>query len=73
MNRIKVQSNGLLSVGYEPDAEVLELEFPCKTIHEYHKVHPVVYMGLMYTESKEAYFDKHIKDKFYYRIVKTAL
>jgi len=70
MTRIKVHSNILLSVGYEPDSELLELEFPNNGVYEYHKVHPVIYMGLMHTEAKEAYFDKHIKDKFRYNVVR---
>jgi hypothetical protein len=70
MKRIKVQSDALLSVGYEPDSEVLELEFPCKTVYEYHKVQPLIFMGLMQTNSKQAYFDKHIKDQFHYILVK---
>lgn len=72
MTRIKVHSNILLSVGYEPDSELLELEFPNNGIYEYHKVHPVIYMGLMHTEAKEAYFDKHIKDKFLYNVVRES-
>jgi len=72
MTRIKVHSTTLLSVGYEPDSELLELEFPGKTIHEYHKVHPVIYMGLMHTDTKEDYIDKHIRDKYKYRMVKES-
>ena len=72
MTRIKVNSDKLLSVGYEPDSELLELEFMCKSVYEYHRVHPVVYMGLMHTDSKADYFDKHIKDKFQYMLVTKA-
>jgi hypothetical protein len=72
MKRIKVHSNALLSVGYEPDSELLELEFPGKAVYEYHKVQPIIYMGLMYTEAKEAYFDAHIRDKFKYTVVKDS-
>ena len=72
MTRIKIHSNILLSVGYEPDSESLELEFPNNGVYEYHKVHPVIYMGLMHTEAKEAYFDKHIKDKFRYTVIKES-
>lgn len=72
MTRIKVNSDTLLSVGYEPDSELLELEFPGKAVYEYHKVHPVIYMGLMHTEAKEDYFDKHIRDKFRYTVVKES-
>jgi len=72
MTRIKINSDKLLSVGYEPDAELLELEFPDKEVYEYHKVHPVIYMGLMHTDSKESYFDNHIRDKFRYNVVRDS-
>jgi KTSC domain len=72
MTRIKINSDKLVSVGYEPDAELLELEFPGNGIYEYHKVHPVIYMGLMHTKAKEAYFNKHIKDKFVYNVIRES-
>jgi hypothetical protein len=69
MTRIKITSDTLLSVGYEPDSKLLELEFPGRTVHEYHKVDPVIYMGLMYSEAKDAFFNKHIRDKFSYDVI----
>jgi hypothetical protein len=73
MTRIKVSSPALLSVGYEPDSELLELEFPGKRVFEYQKVQPVIYMGLMHTDAKEVYFNKHIRDKFQYSLVRESL
>jgi KTSC domain len=70
MTRIKVNSDQLLSIGYEPDSELLELEFPCTSVYEYQKVQPVLYMGLMHTDAKGDYFNKHIKDKFQYLLVR---
>lgn len=69
MTRLKVNSPTILSVGYEPDAEVLQLEFEGSTVHDYYKVNPLIYMGLMYTDLKCAYFDDHIKDKYEYAVV----
>jgi hypothetical protein len=69
MTRLKVNSPAILSVGYEPDSESLQLEFPGSTIYEYHSVKPIIYMGLMHTESKGNYFDHHIKDKYEYTLV----
>jgi hypothetical protein len=69
MTRLKVNSPAILSVGYEPDSESLELEFPGSTIYEYHKVKPIIYMGLMHTESKGNYFNSYIKDKYEYTLI----
>jgi hypothetical protein len=69
MTRLKVNSPTILSVGYEPDSESLQLEFPGSTVYEYHKVKPVIYMGLMYTDSKGHYFNRHIKDQYEYTLV----
>jgi hypothetical protein len=70
MNRIKVKSETLLSVGYEPDSEVLELEFTGGAVYEYHHVQPYLYMGLMHSNSKTDYFDKHIRDRYEFQKIK---
>jgi hypothetical protein len=64
MDRTKVDSNTLLSIGYEPDLELLELEFEGGDIYNYHKVQPYLYLGLMNSNSKDAYFNKYIRDKY---------
>ena len=69
MIRLKVTSPTILSVGYEPDSEILQLEFPGSKIYEYHKVDPVVYMGLMDTDLKSVFFSTYIKDKYDYKVI----
>ncbi len=64
MERTKVDSNILLSIGYEPDAELLELEFISGDIYDYHQVQPYLYMGLMSSNSKDIYFNKNIRNKY---------
>jgi hypothetical protein len=64
MDRTKVDSNTLSSIGYEPDSELLELEFASGEIYDYHKVQPYLYMGLMDSDSKDVYFNKYIRDKY---------
>ena len=64
MDRTKVNSEILVSVGYEPDAELLELEFTGGAIYKYHHVQPYLYMGLMHSNSKTIYFDKNIRDRY---------
>lgn len=64
MTRTKVNSNNLLSIGYEPDSELLELEFVNGDIYDYKKVQPYLYLGLMSSTMKEVYFDNYIRDKY---------
>lgn len=64
MERTKVDANTLLSIGYEPDAELLELEFICGDIYDYKKVQPYLYLGLMSSDAKDIYFNKNIRDKY---------
>ena len=62
MTRTKVTSDTLKSIGYDPDHELLELEFTTGDIYDYQKVKPYLYMGLMSSDAKDAYFDKYIRD-----------
>jgi hypothetical protein len=64
MERTKVESTILLSIGYEPDSELLELEFLSGAIYGYLDVPPYAYMALMESNSKDAYFEKFIHDKY---------
>ena len=64
MNRTKVDSTTLLSIGYEPDSELLELEFASGDVYNYHGVQGYLYMGLMDSNSKDVYFNKYIRDKY---------
>jgi hypothetical protein len=64
MTRTKVNSNSLLSIGYDPDAELLELEFISGDIYDYKKVQPYLYLGLMGSDSKDVYFNNNIRDKY---------
>ena len=64
MTRTKVNSNSLLSIGYDPDNELLELEFTSGDIYDYKKVQPYLYLGLMNSNAKDAYFNNYIRDKY---------
>jgi hypothetical protein len=64
MTRTKVTADILRSVGYDPDSELLELEFTSGDIYDYQKVQPHLYMGLMSSNAKDAYFNKYIRDHY---------
>ena len=64
MERTKVESNIFLSIGYEPDSELLELEFLSGAIYDYLNVQPYAYLALMESNSKDIYYEKFIHDKY---------
>ena len=67
MNRTPVESSNLKSVGYDPDAETLEVEFYHGGIYEYYGVPPHVHQELMSASSLGKYLDSEIKGKYGYK------
>ena len=64
MTRTKVIAETLRSIGYDPDSELLELEFTSGNVYDYQKVKGQLYMGLMSSNAKDAYFNKYIRDNY---------
>jgi hypothetical protein len=54
----------MVSVGYEYETRVLEIEFSSHDIYQYFHVPVDVYTGLLNSESNGKYFNEHIKDKY---------
>jgi hypothetical protein len=61
MRRERVHSEALRSVGYDPDARILEIEFNSGTVYRYFDVPPSVHAGLMTAESKGEYYAMNIR------------
>ena len=72
MQRTEIASSSLLSIGYNADHRVLEIEFSTGRIYHYFNVPFSVYQGLMLAESKGEYFQSHIRDKFHYKRVEES-
>lgn len=66
MNRQFVKSSEIRSVGYDPSAKVLEIEFNSGGIYQYFGVPEHLYTELMAASSHGTYFNQHIKNKFSY-------
>jgi hypothetical protein len=64
MYREPVASESIASIGYDDDAEVLEVEFVTGTVYRYRGVPEDVYDDLRQAPSKGAYFNRHIKDAY---------
>jgi hypothetical protein len=62
MNRIRVLSRSLHSIGYEDG--ILEIQFHKSGVYRYSGVPNVLCQGLMAAVSKGQYFSRHIKDRF---------
>lgn len=70
MNRQRLNSSFIRSAGYEPDKELMEIEFVRGHVFEYHRVDQRTFDGLMLAESAGSYFHRHIKGKFAFQEVK---
>lgn len=64
MGRQPVNSSNLVSVGYEPDHETLEVEFKSGAVYRYYNVPLFEYERLMSADSHGAYFNANIRNKY---------
>ena len=65
MERDRVTSSNLASVGYDINSNTLEIEFNNGNIYQYYQVPQEVYHGLMNAPSHGTYFDLNIKKAGY--------
>lgn len=63
MDRQYVQSSNLVSVGYDPEAETLEVEFK-GGIYQYYNVPQMIFDQLMAAPSHGIYFNANIRNAF---------
>lgn len=68
MEREKVSSSLVRSVGYDPDAQLLEVELTDGKIYQYQDVPEQTYQGLMEAASYGRYFNQHVRGHSYRRI-----
>jgi hypothetical protein len=66
MKRQFVSSSNLVSVGYDQESRVLEIEFTGGSVYRYSGVPESVYRGLMGAASKGSYHHIHIKGRYPY-------
>jgi len=68
MDRTRVSSTNIRSIGYDEESQTLEVEFTSGGIYDYARVPKNVHQRFMAAASKGRFFDSSIKDK--YRTVK---
>lgn len=62
MRREPVSFEALLSVGYDADQRILEVEFAGGAIYRYFDVPHELHLGLMTSPSKGEFFATHLRD-----------
>ncbi len=69
MERQEVTSSQIHSIGYDPKAKVLEVEFNRGPVYDYYGVSPARYRQLMAASSHGTYFNEKIRGTYDYRRV----
>ena len=64
MDRERIRSSNIRSVGYDPLTQTLEIEFHGGRIYLYANVPTTVNISLMQAGSKGYYFYKHIRERY---------
>jgi hypothetical protein len=63
MERVPVSSSNLISVGYEPSSEILEVEFK-GGVYQYYNVPQFMHEELMQAPSIGIFFNANIKNAY---------
>lgn len=66
MNRERVKSSNIVSIGYDLDSQILEIEFKKNSVYQYYDVPENEYIELMNADSHGKYLNSNIKDNYQY-------
>lgn len=69
MQRLPVESSDIVSVGYEPAAKILEVEFRGGRVYQYRDVEPGIHVQFMRADSYGTFFFAHINGRYRYEKV----
>lgn len=64
MEREFVQSTAIISVGYEPSTEILEVEISGGAVYQYANVPAAIHQQLMESDSKGKFFNAYIRNTY---------
>jgi lysyl-tRNA synthetase class 2 len=70
MKTFLVDSTTLRRVGYDAERQLLQIEFQDRSLYQYSDVPAALYEELMLAPSKGAYFNRSIRPKFDYALIK---
>lgn len=66
MERVAVESSTIRTIGYNPETQVLEVEFNKGGVYQYLEVPPPQHEALMGATSKGQYLAQNIKGRYQY-------
>jgi hypothetical protein len=72
MKPLTVDSTTLITIAYDIDRRLLQLEFRDRAIYHYFNVPADAYHGLVNASSKGSYFNRSIRGRFVHARVGTA-
>lgn len=61
MERQYVTSSNILSIGYDPENMILEVEFTTGAVYQYYDVPQIIYDGLMAADSHGTFLSAYVK------------
>ena len=64
MRRKPVDSSAIAAVGYDPENEILEVEFRSGTIYRFFDVPPEIHRDFLETSSKGRFFGREIRGQY---------
>ena len=64
MIREPVASSNVVSIGYDADAETLEVEFSSSAVYQYYNVGAALNEQLMQAPSKGQFFNQYIRNAY---------
>ncbi|RXI46074.1 KTSC domain-containing protein [Clostridium tetani] len=67
MQRTRVSSSNVYSIGYDDSSSILEVQFNNGSIYQYSNVPYSIYQGLMSAASHGSYLHAHVKGIYLYR------
>lgn len=65
MKRVVVSSSSLRALGYDPEQQVLEVEFSSGALYRYEKVPPAAVQALLEADSLGRHFNQVFKPQHY--------
>lgn len=65
MKRVALQSSSLRSLGYDPEQQILEVEFSSGALYRYEAVPPEVVQTLLEADSLGRHFNQVFKPQHY--------
>jgi hypothetical protein len=63
-NTVAVESSAIALVGYDPQRQILQVEFHDGAVWHYFEVPGQIFEDLLRADSKGSYFNRHIRSPF---------